>query len=191
MLSSTVINDLQKTYQHDQGTSIAFFYFDVTDSRKRTAEGCIRSILRQISAPRPPEAVKALYVRARRISTQPTVASILCVLKEILKSLKRCFMVIDGLDECDDIGTFLETLVSINAVATVNLLVTSPLWPSIQRAMSTRGAIRIEIEMSRIEKDVHTYTHQRLYGKAEFSGRWPKELKKRIHQSLVLKAAGL
>ncbi|KAJ5942073.1 ankyrin repeat-containing domain protein [Penicillium verrucosum] len=191
MLSSTVINDIQKTYQHDQGTRIAFFYFDVTDSRKRTAEGCIRSILRQISAPRPPEAVKALYVRARRISTQPTVASILCVLKEILKSLKRCFMVIDGLDECDDIGTFLETLVSINAVATVNLLVTSPLWPSIQRAMSTRGAIRIEIEMSRIEKDVHTYTHQRLYGKEEFSGRWPKELKKRIHQSLVLKAAGL
>lgn len=191
ILSSTVIYDLQKAYQHDQGTRVTFFYFDVTDSRKRTVEGCMRSILRQITAPRPPEAVRALYLRTRGVFTQPALGSILCALKDILEPLRCCFMVIDGLDECEDIRTLVETLVFINSVATVNLLITSRLDQSIQRKMSALGAIRIEIETSRMEKDVHIYTHRRLYGKEEFSKRWPEKLKKQIHQALVLKSSGL
>lgn len=191
ILSSTVVANLQKAYQDEEAVKIAFFYFEFTDSRKRTVEGCMRSILRQLSMPRPPEAVRALYHRTGSVCAQPALSAVRYALKGCLESLGRCILVLDALDECEDIGGLMETLIFLKSLPAVQLLLTSRPDPRIQRAVSALLGATIELKLSRVEQDVRIFVQQRLFANKELGGRWSDKRKKQIYRALVSKSAGM
>jgi hypothetical protein len=56
-----IIEDLLTRYEQDSEAQIVFFYFDFGDTNKQDTEGCIRTLLRQLSAKNLPVLVTELY----------------------------------------------------------------------------------------------------------------------------------
>src|SRR4051812_17359691 len=61
VISSTIIDSLWKGYAQDSRASIAYFYLDFTKVQKPNIEGCLHSLLRQLSAKELPAVVKAIH----------------------------------------------------------------------------------------------------------------------------------
>jgi hypothetical protein len=60
VISSAIIENIFGQLQ-DSKANIAYFYFDFSDVQKQTVEGCLRSLLRYLSARELPAIVEALY----------------------------------------------------------------------------------------------------------------------------------
>ncbi|KAJ6086763.1 hypothetical protein N7467_005677 [Penicillium canescens] len=191
ILSSTVIDSLQQIHNDEQGKRIAYFYFDFTDSRKSAVEGCIRNLLRQLSAPTPCEAVRTLYRRECGGHIQPTLGSVLCAFKDALEPLRRVFLVIDALDECEDIAALTDVIKFINSLTRISVLVTSRMTPAIQQLMLAVQASTIELEVARVTQDIQAFVNHRLYAGEESSRRWPDEVMRHIQESVISKSAGM
>jgi hypothetical protein len=191
ILSSTVIDSLQQIHNDDQGKSIAYFYFDFTDSRKSAVEGCIRNLLRQISAPTPCEAVRTLYRRQCGGRIQPTLGSVLLAFKDALEPLGRVFLVIDALDECEDIVALAEVMKFINSLTRISVLVTSHMTPVVQQLMLAVQESTIEIEVARVTQDMRTFVNHRLYAGEESSRRWSDEGMRHIQERVISRSAGM
>ncbi|KAJ7863841.1 hypothetical protein B0H13DRAFT_2353952 [Mycena leptocephala] len=110
VLSSAVIKQLFEENQNlsDGGgttlPAIAYFYFDFVHEDRRSAESALRRIILQLSAqsPHPYETLNEAHQSFSRGQATPSFEKLHKILEEILRGLSRAYIVLDGLDECDD-----------------------------------------------------------------------------------------
>ncbi|KAF7520534.1 hypothetical protein G7054_g12729 [Neopestalotiopsis clavispora] len=198
ILTSTVIEDLQKSQSHAQ--TLLYFYFDFTDSRKQSFENTLRSLIGQIyhQNENTPKYLKSLYSLCRNGKVQPSFESLQRAFMKTIGGVEEVRIVLDALDECTPRGELLAWLRSINQDLSqhVNMyvLVTSrpeqDIESAIKRYANNEQIIAIRDDL--LEADIRNYVQARVR-EHEGLSRWRghKEIQSQIEASLLEKANGM
>jgi hypothetical protein len=177
VISSTIIESLSKDHFQDSKANIAYFYFDFNDIQKQTVEGCLRSVLRHLSARELPAIVEALHKQAQERQTQPSLDALTDTLKAVLQQAPLTFLVFDALDECKEVKKLMEKIAEIKRweLPGVRILATSRREPDITKAMDVL-ARPICLETKLIDEDIKTFVKQSLRSDGPLE-RWSKDTK--------------
>ncbi|KAJ7788200.1 hypothetical protein B0H14DRAFT_3577622 [Mycena olivaceomarginata] len=83
--------------------AVAFFYFDFRNPDRQSTEIALRRVVLQLSAQSPEkyETLNEEYELSEG-QTLPNFEELLVILEKILRELGRTYIILDGLDECDD-----------------------------------------------------------------------------------------
>jgi len=164
VISSTIINNLWKDYAQDSKASIAYFYFDFTEEQKQNVEGCLRSLLRQLSAKKLPSVVKALYKQAQEHSVQLGLDALTDTLKAVLQQAPLTFLVFDALDECKEVKILMKKTAEIKRweLPNVRILATSRREPNIIETMDIILPQSICLQAALVDEDIKTYVKYSL-----------------------------
>jgi hypothetical protein len=193
VISSTIIETLLKDYFQDSKANIAYFYFDFNDIQKQTVEGCLRSLLRHLSARELPVVVEALYKKAQERQTQPGLDALTDTLKAVLQQAPPTFLVFDALDECNEVEKLMEKIAEIKRweLPGVRILATSRSEPDITKAMDVL-ARPICLETKLIDEDIKTFVRQSLRSDGPLK-RWSTnaKAKEEIEDALAARSNGM
>jgi hypothetical protein len=99
--SSTVIRHLFD--QRQQGTAVAYFYFDFRDEKSQHVNFMLQSIILQLSA-QSPNSYSALEREYKSSQGQilPPYNNLLRILNDLLSDFIHIYIVLDALDECNE-----------------------------------------------------------------------------------------
>ena len=163
ILCSTVINDM-KQYTASRGQDVlAFYYFDFTNRVKTKTLSCLRSILLQLVERAGDTTILEALHRAYAMGTPP-IQEFLEVLKSILCTQSRVYIVVDALDECTDQE---ELFALVNSIRDWNLdclsiLVTSRDEPDIRECLHPAPGQEIDLRNPASENDVRLFIEETL-----------------------------
>jgi hypothetical protein len=163
-IASLVIHYLQSSNPFDWRPRLAYMYCEYT--HQLTRETLLGSLLKQLSRTLHPLPTKLtnLYKDHKFNRTQPSVDELRTVLHDIVSSSKRCFIVVDGIDECpDDEGMrafLLETLTELRQLPSTSILVMSRDIPHIRDHFSAQNCLEIKVRAS--DHDIDTYLNHRI-----------------------------
>lgn len=167
VLSSTMIRSLHiwEDQKASQAPVIGFFYCDSGDSEKRSALHICASILAQIACQLPyiPAAITEAYERARRYGRLHASLSddLFTVLEKVALSLPSLFVVLDGLDECEEPSSTVTAFASIaRKVKSFRLCFLSRRIPAIETSL--HDAVDIQLKNELVQPDINTYLHASL-----------------------------
>jgi hypothetical protein len=163
-IASLVIHHLQRLHPFESTPGLAYIYCEYTYQPDR--ETLLGSLLEQlVRTLRPlPAEVLVLYERHRNDRGKSFVKDLGIVLRDVVATFERCFIVLDGLDECtDDEGmrTFLlEALFELQQTGIVNLMVTSRHIQHIEDFFDARDCLKIKITAQ--DHDLGLYLDHRI-----------------------------
>lgn len=177
VISSTIIENLLESHRKDPKANIAYFYFDFSDVLKQNVEGCLRSLLRRLSARELPAVVETLHRQAQECNAQPGSDALTDTLKAVLQQAPLTFLVFDALDECKEVKKLIEKIAEIKRweLPNVRILATSRREPDITKAMDVL-ARPICLETKLIDEDIKTFVQQSFRSDGPLE-RWSKDAK--------------
>lgn len=158
----------------------------------------IRSLITQLSTQNThmPQALASLYSSCSDGQTQPSINSLLSLLREIIEQLQETLIVVDALDECkerDKILAVIEEIVGWG-LDDLHILATSRREPSIERSMKivSEEQERIETQGVQVNNDICTYIRNRIQTDRNLKN-WQEKAKARqeIEETLISKADGM
>jgi ABC-type dipeptide/oligopeptide/nickel transport system ATPase component len=174
ILSSTVIDHLMNTQEHQHGkVDILAYFFDFNDKRKRNVENLLRSLVFQLYTLNPSTAVGAYLTDVHQQSTKANTSASSVDFKEILVSMinmssqKRIFIILDALDECDErdeLVGWLQALLNTTEQSTCHMLVTSRPEAVFLESLPLLFGLDMcmEIDRAAVDVDIMAYVHARL-----------------------------
>jgi hypothetical protein len=193
VISSTIIDNLWKDFGQDSKASIAYFYFDFTEEQKQNVEGCLRSLLRQLSAKKLPAAVKALYGQAQERSAQPGLDVLTDTFKAVLQQTPLTFLAFDALDECKEVKNLMEKIAEIKRweLPGVRILATSRVELDIAKTMDVL-ARPICLETKLVDEDIKSFVKQNLRSDGPLE-KWSGDAKAKqeIENALAARSNGM
>jgi hypothetical protein len=163
VISSTIIENLLEDRLQESKANVAYFYFDFNDVQKQTVEGCLRSLLRNLSARELPAIVEVLHKQAQERNVQPGLDALTNTLKAVLQQASLTFIVIDALDECKEVKNLMEKIAEIKRweLPGVRILATSRTEPGIAKIMDVL-ARPICLETKLVDEDIKSFVKQNL-----------------------------
>ncbi|KAF7932838.1 uncharacterized protein EAE98_004137 [Botrytis deweyae] len=173
VLSTTAIEHLQlkseKSLERSENeiASVAYFYCDSGDARKRSTLEILGSVLAQLIAPLHdfPSGVNEAYERARKYGRQhlSTADDIISVIKLVVQDSPSCYIIIDGVDECSDPGDLSKTFSDIATGShNVRLALFSRNLPAIVFELEKVSYAMIELEPSLVQPDIDNFLTKSL-----------------------------
>jgi hypothetical protein len=194
VISSTIIDSLWKDYAQGSRASIAYFYFDFTEVQKQSIEGCLRSLLRQLSAKELPAVVKAIHKQSQECSARPDLDALTNTLKAVLRQSPLTFLVFDALDECKEVKALMEVIAEIKRweLSSVRMLTTSRREPDIIATMDILLPQSICLDAALIDEDIKAFVKQSLRRDGPLK-RWSghAEAKQEIENALAARSNGM
>lgn len=155
ILCSTVISNIRKHTASVAKTVLAFYYFDFSNQIKAQASSCLRSIVLQLAQrSRDITALENLH-RVYTTSTPPT-NELLEVLRYILQSFQRVYIVVDALDECTDQEELFDIIETVRSwrMDSLCILVTSRDEPNVRNALDLARDQEVPLQNSAVDKDI-------------------------------------
>ncbi|KAJ5752462.1 hypothetical protein N7520_009379 [Penicillium odoratum] len=155
-LASTVVNELQHSFQHDSSVGLAFFYCEFRE--RVTLESILSCILGQLARKLPvfPEPLEDLYDDHLETRTRPSASSLLEALDITISRFIKVFIVIDALDECILPGgtraTLLDNIFALQTRYNLGFLATSRDHPEITVRFDGKPCLRIRANEDDIER---------------------------------------
>jgi phosphatidylglycerophosphatase A len=180
------------------GMAVAFFFFDFADSEKQHHEKMIRSLITQLSTQNShvPQALDSLFSSCSNGNIQPSLESLLSLLREIIEQFHETFVIIDALDECkirDKLLTVIDEIVGWK-LDRLHILTTSRKEYDIQELMNelSEDQERICVQDVKVRNDICAYVRDRIQIDRNLK-RWQKdvEMQQEIEETLVKKADGM
>ncbi|KAJ7763140.1 hypothetical protein DFH07DRAFT_1018614 [Mycena maculata] len=111
-----------------QGTAVAYFYFDFRDQQKQLVEIMLRSIILQLFAqsPHPYHALNSHYESSNG-QALPTYQNLVDLLETLLSEIGCTYIVLDALDECKDTNLLVQLVSRLQrwTGSTLHILLTS------------------------------------------------------------------
>ncbi|CAG7955327.1 unnamed protein product [Penicillium salamii] len=101
VLCSTVIQDIEKLCEEDSSKSLAYWYFEFTQSNSQSVENMMRSLIRQLSRSPLAPSVRNCWEHSIRKEVQPSRETITTMLDDVFSDMPSdVFLILDALDEC-------------------------------------------------------------------------------------------
>jgi GTPase SAR1 family protein len=155
ILSSLVIEDVLRLCDTDSSTVLAYFYFNHHDTRKRSAEIMLRSLIVQLSkhCKQLVPVLETLFAAAEAGCEPPGAEKLLDELQKLLLCFTHTFIILDGLDESIDqdlLPYMIERILNCQ-IRRVHLMTTSRAYPSLEQrfeSMERKLHIAQKIEMN-------------------------------------------
>ncbi|KAF3385972.1 Ankyrin repeat and KH domain-containing protein 1 [Talaromyces pinophilus] len=197
VLSSNVVEDLNRHSEAEPKKALVYFYFKMDDTTKRTSENMLRAIIKQLfeNLNRQSDALQTLY---DQLKTQNSITEtqLLSAFREMASTFGSVYVVLDALDECqnrNDLFNFLEEIGSWQDI-NIHLLLTSRDERDITEAIEAVELAQswIKLTAAVLKEDVRTYISSRLQTDRAFK-RWSKhpEVQRDIEDSLTTKSDGM
>jgi ankyrin repeat protein len=192
VLAAAVIEKLEGILKDDKISLLAYFFFDFRDDSKRTALGCMCSILLQIALTSYHAEIEALY--DRNTGCMLTLHEVIDALTKVLNSTKKPVLVIDSLDEClqdNERNSLFKALRQIHhGCNECKILVTSRLEPDITRYLKSEDAEEVEVAGERVQGDIQLFITSELEVDRSLS-KWSKQIKEEITDEVCKRAQGM
>jgi hypothetical protein len=159
ILTSIVINYLEKRFHNDSSIGIAYIYCNYQRQQEQKPAELLASLLKQLVQEQPsiPESVKSLYKSHKDKRTRPLFDEVSEVLQSVVAAYSRAFILIDALDECQvsDGGrrTLLSDIFKLQTKTGANFFATSRFNDEITKEFE--GALSLEIRA--IDEDLQKY----------------------------------
>jgi hypothetical protein len=194
MLTSIIIDDLQRRFTTDPSCGLAFFYCDYKFRGDQTVEHMSSSLLKQmISHCDPiPAIVRQLYDRCQggTVNRQLKLEDLTRCLQSVTASFSRVCIVIGALDECQAVDgrrtRFLAELFGLQSVSKVSLLATSRHIPDI----TDKFGVNRSLEIRATSDDVRRYVEGNIDNLPTFVRRNP-DLEEQVKTSIVESVDGM
>ena len=189
-LASTVVNELQQSFQHNNSVGLAFFYCEFREHL--TLETILCCILGQLARTLPifPEPLEDLYDDHLETRTRPSASSLLEVLDITISRFKKTFIVIDALDECilpgGSCASLLGKIFSLQEKHNLGFLATSRDYPEIADSFKGKPCLRIRAN----QDDIERYLRGKVDVLPDFVQRKP-ELQKEIITEITQAVDGM
>lgn len=197
VLTSTIIDNLQTQYD----SRLLYFYFELIDPNKRTAEDMLRSLIRQLvyKNKTAQELLIDLFNNHAYHAKQPTLQQLTDVFKQMLTYSDEIWIVLDALDECEKVSetkwllSWMQDLMT-SPPANMHLLATSRLLEDMKSNISSWAGTNpfLSIQNSSAMKDISSYIRKRVLEDEGFR-RWRSQpdVQQEIECQLMKKADGL
>lgn len=170
IIASIVIDFLRNKFQADD-VGVAFMYCNYKSKQEQSFKDFMLSFIKQLVQERPilPVEVQTLHQHHSGKGTRPSIDEVTDVLRSLLASYSRVFLVIDALDECakSDREQLLETLAKVRFQVQMNLFATSRPLPDIVAYF--HGNVSLEIRAK--EEDVRRYLENHILKLPSFVAR--------------------
>lgn len=192
ILTSIVIDNLIAMFGKDESVGIAYIYCNFRQRDVQTAEGLLRSLLKQLAQELSSsvDCVKHLYNRHGAKQTPPSFIDFSRALQSVAAMYSRVFIVVDALDECQASdscrSTFLSEIFSLQAKTGASFFATSRPIPDIEGEF--KGCLTREILAS--DEDVYRYLDGHMSQLPKFILSLP-ELQKEIRTEITRAVEGM
>jgi hypothetical protein len=178
--------DHLQTFFKDSNVAVTYIYCNYKEANDHKA--LTSSLLKQMFQHRgaASEVIRSLFAHHHPKGTRPNIDDIVQTLKNAIRTYSKTFIIVDGLDECGQPRTLLNTLQSLrddDGNLMVNLLVTSRGHLHIAQDFEERIDIRARVE------DLKRYIECRIDHMD--APRHLKALKETIVEKLVEKDDGM
>jgi len=102
VMVATVVDDLQTCFEASRDVVIAYLYCNFNRQAEQNLCRMLATLIRQLfqEQAQPLDAVTALYKKHRDRATRPSLDEYKNVLRLLVSSYRRVFVVVDALDEC-------------------------------------------------------------------------------------------
>lgn len=198
VFSANIIEDVMNLCKDDIKKGFIYFYIDANDKRTFDTECLYRTFMRQLAdqLPNAPELLSDFLWKQEDYQSRTKSLEKACqnALFHLSRQFDEIFMVIDGLDECEDstglksilkfIQGFLEELPK-----RAHALASSRGLAQIRKSFDVHGATCIEVDASTVDNDIRTALQVRFSDDAEYDS-WPRSLRDTVETALVTQAKG-
>ncbi|PWY88945.1 hypothetical protein BO70DRAFT_385136 [Aspergillus heteromorphus CBS 117.55] len=189
VLTSFVIDHLEKTFHDDRNVGIAYIYGNLRRQYEQEAEDVLSSLIKQLVERIAviPETIESLYARHRQSDTRPTLDELCTILHSLAGRFSRVFILVDALDEISDgsLKRLLPELFQLQTKHNVSLFATSRHNLDIQSALHDC----LQQEISATAEDVRAYINSRFCQFPAYISRDP-ELREEIIEAITQSACG-
>lgn len=201
ILCSAVIDELRALRWEKPSLRLAYWYFSVNDTNRRSLHNLLRALFTQLcpTSAAPPALIK-LWDANRQGREVPQISESIQTLEHILgenlaEVRPKIFIVIDALDESNEaeraeILDMLQRIVSL--YVDIHLLITSrtSTVEVEQRLQDTAKLFNVVIEHQHADEDILTHITERLQNDEDLN-KWPPDLRNIIEKALAANAAGM
>lgn len=194
VMVATVIDDLQTYFRGDKDVVVAYLYCNFNRQAEQDLRSMLATLTRQLFQEKAqlPDAVTALYKKHRDRPTRPSVEELKTVLRLLVSSCGRVFIVVDALDECGNAerqrDNLLDELFSLQKSRdnNINVLTTTRFIPVIVNQFSGHP----QLEIRAVEGDIQVYLTNRMNRLARFVSQ-DVQLQEEIKRRIVDAAEGM
>lgn len=199
ILSSIIIEDLKKN--EDISKSLLYFYFDFNDTRKKSLDKAIRSLMLQLyyKNENAQACLNSLYSSCKDDSSQPSI-EVMCTTFETMAHMTgEVWIVLDALDECQtrnntNAGGLLNWIKSCKSSqrSNLHLIVMSRPEYDIKEALKECTDNQVPLQSASVTKDIRSYVRARVRQQDGLK-RWRQriEIQDEIETRLMEKANGM
>lgn len=198
ILSAGIVKELQGFCAADPAKSLAFFFFDFDDAKKRDPVNMVKSLLSQFlnRCSSVPDTVRSVYTACGDGQCEASLEQLLQALRDTLELMPASFVVLDALDECRSWSTLLEIVEEMQKwdKNTLRVILTSRQEVTIQEGLE--DIIPSDswtcLESRCVDKDIRTYVKERLAKDKSFK-RWQRDpdIREEIERTLGREAHGM
>ncbi|KAF8344777.1 ankyrin repeat-containing domain protein [Amanita rubescens] len=193
VIFSTVVQDIQSIAKKGS-IGLAYFYCDVSDTKKRNVNDILSSLVVHLLAWQPSShsLLDRTHEDCMNGLSLPFDDKLQEALRELISSFEMTFILIDGLDECLDWGEVLEFIEIIHGwgLWQCHLLATSRKEQKIVESMVSMYPLEIDMSQMPVDDDIAKYIVFMLNYCSELK-EWGPEEKVLIEKYLSAKAKGM
>ncbi|KAJ7141547.1 hypothetical protein C8R46DRAFT_921240 [Mycena filopes] len=188
VLSSVIIDNLQKKYRQEPNIAVVFFYCEYDDPVKRITSKIVASILDQLMYdPKILALVKETWMDQSPNLQHLGLENLQDLVIQLIQQSQQTYIVVDALDECDDPDDVASILQDLAKHASV--LVTSR-SESEDIAAALGHHLQVHITAESLQPDIEHFVAQSLEKHRRISKR-SAEIKQHISKVLVSAADGM
>ncbi|KAG9201031.1 hypothetical protein G6514_006411 [Epicoccum nigrum] len=164
VLSSTVIQDLERRVENQPGTALAFFYFTFSDAKKQSYKDLILSMVTELSRGRPIIA-RLLEMYKASVPHKPSIESLEETLITTIKRSDVSYLVADALDECseeqrDEVTQGFKRIT--HACPSTRVLITSRRESDIEDLMQDWCGVQLAVDEKCVNADIDIFVKDAL-----------------------------
>jgi hypothetical protein len=190
-----VINNIETTVKKDTSRSgLAYFYCDVSDTRKRNATDILRSLVVNLLVWQPgnQSILDTVYQDCMGGYSKPSDETLYEALRQFISAFQKAYILIDALDECLDREKIMELVETIHGwdLEQCHLLVTSRKEQWIIESMISTKPMEVDMTQMPVDTDIEKYIDSHLHSSVELR-RWSSDEKASIRHVLLEKAKGM
>ncbi|KAK5005855.1 hypothetical protein LTR28_007196 [Elasticomyces elasticus] len=191
VIAASVVDHLLRTVYGDR-VGVAYIYCNYKRQDEQKTVELLAALLKQLLHGKSPipQPVEALYAHHSRRNTRPSLSELRKILKDVVESFSRVYIIVDALDECrNDDGTrdkLLSSLRDVQAGTDTRFLATSRYLPEVIQHFHDDD--RLEVRASDADVEAYLRGHLSLLSKCV---RDRPELQKQIVDDIVKAVDGM